>query len=244
MLKYVIVFLLTLAVFPFTAMATEFSTFDVNTLSQDRTENLSTQETLAPNQMRAFDPAVFTAPTPENKWINEFDVVIVINKSDKGSTAQSLRLYKKGQLTLTTKVSTGREHFEKQKKWFWSHGPKNSYFSSTDIGYYTPEYLDRLHKSQLWGSIMPWAVFFNEGVAIHQAPKGTEDMLGSRASGGCVRTSPEAAPVIYQTVEQAGKGDIPMFSRTGDVVFNMADGQPTRRVGYRTLVIVEDVVTP
>jgi lipoprotein-anchoring transpeptidase ErfK/SrfK len=188
--------------------------------------------------IQPFETLVFDQ---QESWINQYPLVIVINKSNIGSSKQSLRMYEYGNLTFTTAVSTGREQWEQQKKWVFGHGPKKGYFSSTNQGYFRAEYLSADHKSKLWGTKMPWAVFFNEGIAIHQAPKGTEGALGKRASGGCVRISNKVAQWVFQKVKATGTGLLPKFNRAGDLILDK-NGQVQMEKGWKTLIIVEDVI--
>ncbi|MGE3756472.1 MAG: L,D-transpeptidase [Pseudobdellovibrionaceae bacterium] len=185
----------------------------------------------------AFDAAVFQDRT---HWINEFEVVILINKSSKGSTKQSLVLYKNGVETLKTKVSTGREKIEKKRTLFRWHAPKKTYFSTTNTGFFGVLWMNTLHKSKLWGTEMPYAVFFDGGIAVHQAPEGTEGALGKRASGGCVRVSKNVASTIYSYIFHAGKGSVPQFTQTGEPKRD-ANGNIVRKSDYKTLIIVQDI---
>lgn len=186
-------------------------------------------------KIKKFDEAVFRT----NHWINEFPTVVVIDKAVKGTYAQMVRVYKQGQLVLTGKVSTGREKFEEKRKSFFHHGPKYSYYSTTGTGYFTAQWISENHFSKVWRTFMPFAVFFNGGIAIHQAPKGTDGQLGKRASGGCVRASKDVAEFIYNEVLTNSVGRVPKFSRTGEVVTDAA-GNISYQNGYKTLVIVEN----
>lgn len=173
-------------------------------------------------------------------WLNNFENVIVINKAAKGSTAQSLRLYSNQELLMNTKVSTGREQWEKKRKTWFHHGPRNGYWSVTYTGYYSPEFLSKDHYSKLWRTRMPWAVFFNDGIAVHQAPNGTEPKLGQRASGGCVRTSAQSAEYIFKKVEASGKGLVPSFTVNGETVLDES-GAIKAKSSYKTIFIVENI---
>ena len=133
------------------------------------------------------------------------------------------------------------QKWEKQKKWIFGHGPKKAYYSSTNQGYFRANYLSASHKSKMWGTIMPWAVFFNDGIAVHQAPKGTEGALGGRASGGCVRISKRVAQWVFEKVKATGTGLAPEFTRVGTPVLD-AQGNLKMKKGWKTLVIVEDVI--
>lgn len=178
-------------------------------------------------------------------WLKEFTNVVVINKANSGKDKQTMRIYVNGKLKEFTRISTGRETFEKgcqkgqePKK---DHCSNHAYWSQTPVGYFTVNELVENYFSNLWQTWMPYAVFFEDGIATHQAPAGTESKLGERASGGCVRSHPSIAPVVYAMVKNAGKGLVPKFKRAGDVA-KTAQGDVIRWQGYRSLVIVQNVV--
>lgn len=164
--------------------------------------------------------------------VDYFPVVIWINKSSSGETPQTIRIYDQGKKVFEDRVSTGREKWE-----LTPNGTK--YFSSTSTGYYVPYWLDKNHVSNLWNTPMPWAVFFDGGIAIHQVPKGADGKLGSRASGGCVRVKGDVAQYIYQLIEYYGRGTYPLFSSSGNIRLDQ-NGRPTMKQGYRALIIVEN----
>jgi lipoprotein-anchoring transpeptidase ErfK/SrfK len=56
----------------------------------------------------------------------------------------------------------------------------------------------RHHVSSIYGSRMPYSVFFNGGIAFHQGD------LGGR-SHGCVRLSRSAAQTFFATLQ---RGDV------------------------------------
>lgn len=175
----------------------------------------------------------------------EYTHVILINKANSGNDRQTLKLYTNGKLALMTKVSTGRETFEAgcqagqdPKK---DHCSKRAYWSTTPVGYFDVDQLVENYFSNLWQTWMPFAVFFESGIATHQAPAGTESKLGGRASGGCVRLHPNIAPIVFQAVQQAGKGLIPIFARNGQLQ-KSKNGDVIRRIGFKTLVIVKNEI--
>lgn len=178
-------------------------------------------------------------------WLREFKNVIVINKANEGSDRQSLRIYENQKLVLLTKVSTGRENYEagckpgqEPKK---DHCSVRAYWSTTPVGYFDVDKLDEKYFSNLWQTWMPYAVFFESGIATHQAPAGTEGKLGARASGGCVRMHPNFAPVVFSKVQTAGMGLVPKIKRDGSLV-QTSKGDIVRWQGYRTLYIVQNVI--
>lgn len=192
-------------------------------------------------QARSFNESDFS----KYPWLKEFTNVIVINKAGEGSDKQTLRLFQNGKLKEFTRISSGRENFEKgctinqiPKR---DHCSRRAYWSTTPVGYFDVDKLDKNYFSNLWETWMPYAVFFQDGIATHQAPAGTEAKLGNRASGGCVRLHPSMAPVIYYHVEKADKGLVPKVLRNGDVA-KTAQGDIIRQQGYKTLVIVHNII--
>ena len=211
------------------------------------------------SQSQVWDEAIdSTTPPPEiqirpfsesdfqtESWMREFTNVIVINKSNEGSDRQTLRLYVNGKLSTLTKISSGRENFEKgcnpgqePKR---DHCSQRPYWSMTPVGYFDVDKLDERYFSNLWQTWMPYAVFFESGIATHQAPAGTEPNLGKRASGGCVRMHPTIAPVVFAAVKNAGAGLVPAVLRNGTLK-QTAAGDVIRTQGYKTLVIVQNII--
>jgi hypothetical protein len=182
-----------------------------------------------------FDPSELT----RGGWLSEFPLVIVVNKSNVGPLAQTVRVFKNGQLIHQDKVSTGREKWEPKRKSPFHHGPAYGYYSTTGTGYFSVQRLSIDHYSQLWRTAMPFAVFFNEGIALHQAPVGTESKLGTRASGGCVRQAGSGARFVFSEVQEAGTGRVPSFTRAGEPRRDAA-GNIIYKNAFRTLVIVEN----
>lgn len=177
-------------------------------------------------------------------WINEFHYVIVVNKANSGSEAQSINVYEFGQKIITGKVSTGRDQFEKKGE----HNSKHDSWTVTPTGYYTPTYLDKDHRSSAYGGIfsrvlggvrMPYAVFFNEGIALHQAPKGTEGQLGHKASGGCIRLPQDIAEDIFNRINAVSNAKIPDFKVDGSIVTDSNGNYNYRqKTGFSALIIV------
>lgn len=177
-------------------------------------------------------------------WLKEFKNIIVINKANSGNDRQTLRLYENQKLVMLTKISSGRENYEagckpgqEPKK---DHCSVRAYWSTTPTGYFDVDTLEENYFSNLWQTWMPYAVFFESGIATHQAPAGTEGKLGKRASGGCVRMHPNMAPVLFSYVQKAGKGLVPKVNRDGSVA-QTKQGDTVRWQAFRTLVIVQNL---
>jgi hypothetical protein len=187
----------------------------------------------------------FSSDFLKHPWLKEYTNVIVINKSNDGSDRQTLRLYINGKLSEITKISSGRETFEKGcapgQDPKIHHCSIRAYWSTTPVGYFDVDKLDENYFSNLWKTWMPFAVFFESGIATHQAPAGTEPNLGKRASGGCVRMHPNYAALLFSKVKSAGTGLIPVVKRDGTLK-TTAQGDVVRTQGYKTLVIVQNVV--
>lgn len=193
--------------------------------------------------IKSFTPSDFQN-TP---WLKEYTNVVVVNKANEGSDKQTLRLFVNGELKLITKISSGREKFEGGCKPGQdpkaNHCSARAYWSTTPVGYFDTDKLDQRYFSNLWQTWMPWAVFFEPGIATHQAPAGTENKLGERASGGCIRMHPDKAPIIFKAVHDAGQGLVPAFNRDGSLS-KTAAGDVIRKISYKTLYIVQNVIIP
>lgn len=124
---------------------------------------------------------------------------IKIDKSLEGTspTAQSMEVYLDGVLIHTALVSTGREKDELAKS-----GKK--YFSSTPTGTFKITRRRKDYFSKTWQAPMPFAQFFNGGIALHGTSEPYYKQLGSRASGGCVRLTLENAEMMWNLVEEVG----------------------------------------
>lgn len=161
-----------------------------------------------------------------------FKVVILINKSELGSTAQTAKVYYQGKLYGTYLVSTGRETLELSPS-------GKVYHSITPQGWFRPLRFSPNHYSQTWQAPMPWAVFFNGGIALHATTKNHYKELGKRASGGCVRLHYDDAKDLYHLIEGAGKAFVPAFTQSGKIIRDEV-GFPRYRYDYDTLIIVEN----
>ena len=181
-------------------------------------------------------------------WTKEFRYVIVVNKANTGKEAQTVKVYEYGQLISTQKVSTGRDAFEKKGQ---NHSKRDSW-TVTPTGYYTPTFLSRLHKSSAYGgkfswltggTRMPFAIFFNGGIALHERPNGTEGKLGTKASGGCIRLPKGFAEELFQRVQETAGARNPRFNVDGTAKLDEAGKQMyATKDGYSTLVVVQNKV--
>ena len=181
-------------------------------------------------------------------WTKEFRYVIVVNKATTGKEAQTIKIYEYGQLIRTEKVSTGRDGFERKGQ---NHSKQDSW-TVTPTGYYTPNFLSKNHRSSAYGgkfswltggTKMPYAIFFNGGIALHEAPGGTESMLGKKASGGCVRLPSSLASDLFARVQETEGSKNPRFNVNGTAMLDK-DGQQmySTKSGYSTLIVVQNVV--
>jgi hypothetical protein len=180
-------------------------------------------------------------------WVKEFHYVIVVNKANSGNDAQSIKVYEYGNLIITGKVSTGRDDFEAAGV----HNSKRDSWSVTPTGYYTPSFLDKDHKSGAYagkwswlvgGVKMPFAVFFNGDIALHQAPKGTESALGKKASGGCIRLPGEIASEIFARIQETQGSRIPKFKVNGTAEVDSKGNYAYSNAGFSALIIVKNKV--
>ena len=85
--------------------------------------------------------------------------------------------------------------------WKVSTGKKNH---RTPVGEYQPLRLEKMHYSSKYENApMPNSIFFYGGYAIHATSY--VNQLGTPASHGCVRLSPQNARWLYQIVQEEGK---------------------------------------
>lgn len=191
-----------------------------------------------------FDQSTFES----QPWTKEFRYVIVVNKANTGSEAQTVKVYEYGQLIITEKVSTGRDAFERKGT---NHSKRDSW-TVTPTGYYTPNFLSKLHKSSAYGgkfswitggTKMPFAIFFNGGIALHERPDGTEGKLGTQASGGCIRLPQGFAEELFQRVTETAGAKNPRFNVNGTAKLDASGNQMyAQNPGYSTLVVVQNKI--
>ncbi|CAN5401414.1 hypothetical protein BH10BDE1_BH10BDE1_20060 [soil metagenome] len=186
-----------------------------------------------------------------DELLRYYEAILYVNKAAAGATAQTLRIFTRTvpggdwAETKSLKVSTGREKAEQ-------------YFTSTPAGIFNIDG-DRVFKmaySAKWGgSPMPFAMFLDvqfatrkTGIAIHGAPHGSENRLGTRASGGCVRVGNRAVEELYNWITTSLRGRVPQFvfdrsigkTSPKGVIARDASGQPILKNGYKVLVVIVD----
>jgi len=180
-------------------------------------------------------------------WVKEFRYVVVVNKAISGNEAQSVKVYEYGELIISGKVSTGRDQFEAKGE----HDAKKDSWSVTPTGFYTPSFLDRFHRSSAYGgkwswlkggTKMPFAIFFNGDIALHQAPKGTESALGRNVSGGCIRLPFEIASDLFARIQETEGSRIPLFKVDGTVIDDGGGKYNYRTDAFSALIIVKNKV--
>jgi lipoprotein-anchoring transpeptidase ErfK/SrfK len=112
-----------------------------------------------------------------------------------------MQVYLDGQLIHNFLVSTGRETPEIAKS-------GRQYFSATPTGKFRIDSRYKNYESKTWLAPMPYAQFFNGGIAIHATVKSHYAALGSRDSGGCVRLHLDNAKIVWNLVDQVGKQNV------------------------------------
>ena len=198
---------------------------------------------------RPVDVAVnFTEADLQQPWIKEFRYVIVVNKANEGSEKQTIKIFEYGSLIRKEKVSTGRDGFERKGE---NHSKADSW-TITPTGFYTPDFLSKDHRSSAYGGAfsgifggtkMPFAIFFNGGIALHEAPKGTAGQLGKKASGGCVRLPDSLSSDLFFRIQETEGAKNPRFTVEGQPMLDM-NGQQlySTKAKFSALIIVKNQV--
>ncbi|HEX3431417.1 MAG TPA: L,D-transpeptidase [Rhizomicrobium sp.] len=185
----------------------------------------------------------------------DFELFLYVSKAPSGPLAQHMYVFRKEgngalQLLYDWPVSTGRDGME-------TNGDGLELSTSTPTGYFEldPHRFYRHHASAQWREPMPFAMFFHwvehgrpTGVAIHAATKAEIAALGTRASAGCIRLSPEDARTLFTIIRTQYRGLTPLFAidhQTGTIssngiILHDAGGRPELTEGYKVLVVVEN----
>lgn len=160
--------------------------------------------------------------------------VIVVNKAAKGKDAQTMRVYQNGVIrpiienTVISKVVNGKtvkEVVPVSKEFVkistgteaTKVSPTRTYVATTPKGFFRPQRIFTDYFSGTWQATMPNPVFINCrktfkedcGIAIHATSESHYAELGSRASGGCVRSRLEVSKQIRELVMDTGLGSQP-----------------------------------
>lgn len=210
----------------------------------------------------AIDPAKRIEPSIEQRLrdnlsseaLENFGLFIYVSKAAAGPWAQRMLVFQNiGSELLPLynwPVSTGRETVEQN-----ALGAEMA--TATPAGYYQldPKRFYEEHRSTQWNEPMPHAMFFNwknrgvqTGLAIHAAHDAEVNRLGSRASAGCVRLSPENAQTLFKLIRDNYKGMAPKFgfdkyTRTmmnNGLIEHDANGSVKMAPGYRVLVYIDE----
>lgn len=184
-----------------------------------------------------------------------FNLFIYVDKAERGPFAERMFVFEKSgdnlALLYDWPVSTGREDLERD-----AHGRLQS--TITPVGYYQldPKRMYETHLSSQWNEEMPYAMFFDwkpngheTGLAIHGAAGEEAAALGTRASAGCIRLSPDNAHTLFDLVHDQFRGPAPKIAyldgqevSSEGFLLHDANGQLTFGDGYSVLVVVDDFV--
>lgn len=180
-----------------------------------------------------------------------FDLYLYVNKAPKGVWAQKMFIFER----------TPDGEFRQLFRWLASTGRERNerYFTTTPVGVFKldPGRFREMYYSVQWGGVaMPFAMFIDfsyasrkSGIAIHGTRGRTENHLGRRASGGCIRLSVDNARMLYYLIRTNYAGMVPKFAYDRDRGHTSKTGQFSRdedgtvimEPGYRVLLIVDYV---
>lgn len=180
-----------------------------------------------------------------------FDLYLYVNKAPKGVWAQRMFVFER--------QPNGR--FRQLFRWLSSTGREKNerYFTTTPVGIFKldPGRMRTMYYSVQWGGVaMPFAMFLDfsyasrkSGIAIHGTSGRTENRLGRRASGGCIRLAEDNARMLYYLIRTNYAGMVPEFafdrnrghtSKIGELLRD-ENGNVVMKPGYRVLLIVDYV---
>jgi hypothetical protein len=191
--------------------------------------------------------------TPE--LLASFDLFLYVNKAEDGPWAQHMVILSRNDdggfsPIYVWRVSTGRGQMEL--------APDGQYLSTdTPTGYFEfdPARFYRHHVSAEWKEAMSYAMFFDwqqndvkTGLAVHAAAGEDRAELGSPASAGCIRLSPQNAHTLFDLIRSRYRGRVPRFAVDPENGTMSSDGTPARDPdgnvsyadGYRVLVLIDD----
>lgn len=112
----------------------------------------------------------------------------------------------KAEVFITIDKSTQRMYVETPSDSFvWKISTARKGYR-TPTGQFKPYLLKTMHYSRKYDNApMPHSIFFHGGYAIHATD--AVNKLGSPASHGCIRLSPQNARWLYRIVSEHGKED-------------------------------------
>ncbi|GAA0538850.1 lipoprotein-anchoring transpeptidase ErfK/SrfK [Rhizomicrobium palustre] len=184
-----------------------------------------------------------------------FSLFLFVSKANYGPWQQRMFVFAKqpgGDMKLlhSFPVSTGQEAIVA--------GPTGKLLGThTNTGFFQldPERMYKRYTSQQWGHPMPWAMFFNwehdglqTGLAIHSAVGDDIQLLGKRASAGCVRLHPQNAELLFRLIKAKYRGLTPRFAydrrtatmSTEGLLMHDQAGNIQYQDGYKVLVMIEN----
>jgi lipoprotein-anchoring transpeptidase ErfK/SrfK len=186
--------------------------------------------------------------------LQNFGLFIYVSKAEIGPWKQRMLVFQKvGDDLLPLfdwAISTGRETVEAD-----AQGAELG--TNTPAGYFEldPKRFFENYRSVQWNEAMPYAMFFNwmdhgtqTGLAIHAATDAAVGQLGTRASAGCVRLSPENARTLFNLVRANYKGVAPKFAfdkytstlMNNGLILHDPTGNVVMTPGYSVLVYIDD----
>lgn len=188
-----------------------------------------------------------------------FDLYLYVSKAEKGSWAQRMHVLARqpdGTLApvYTWMVSTGKEEMMRNPHGVVMNTDTPEGFFRLDRGRFFADY-----TSYQWKAPMPHAMFFDwqiegrrSGLAIHGTGPDEDEMLGQRASKGCIRLSPENAAQLFKLITENYAGRVPQFKidpatgtqSTNGLMRRDAMGRIMTKRGYRVLVVIENYGGP
>jgi lipoprotein-anchoring transpeptidase ErfK/SrfK len=191
-----------------------------------------------------------------------FDLYLYVNKAESGLWAQQMFIYEKAAAGSVLAVSTRQEpapRFDLKHRWLVSTGRNNKEkpWTITPPGLFQldPKRLFPRAYSSQFDVPMPFAMFFDyayrhrkSGYAIHGVIPKYENLLGQRASAGCIRLHIPLAEKLFRSIKPGLRGDTPIFPFDKKVGLTFRDGRVKRdaqgnvilRKGYRVLLIIDD----
>ena len=196
----------------------------------------SVSDTLSGEETAANAKYFINQFSAEAKKVSNFGEVIrernargeLVPKRSNLNDAQTLRIYRNGQLIRKTKISTGRGSFQLRGRKAHCEQPLESYHTYTEPGYFNFQALEKDYKSKSYDADMPNAMFYHRGrgLALHAALESKIPYLGTPHSGGCTRMDPLSAESLYESILATENSTIPVIDILGNPVLD-AWGQMT-----------------